>query len=74
MTNWSEYNESLRRRGDLTIWVGEDAQAQWSAARRKSRGGQRTYSELAITLCPTLRAIYGLALRQTQGLMRSVAG
>ncbi|MBP2444259.1 hypothetical protein JOH51_001698 [Rhizobium leguminosarum] len=67
VTNWAEYNESLRRRGDLTIWVSQGAQAQWSAARRKSPGGQRTYSELAITLCLTLRAVYGLALRQTQG-------
>jgi Transposase DDE domain len=73
VTNWAEYNESLRRRGDLTIWVSEDAQAQWSAARRKSPGGQRTYSEFAITLCLTLRAVDGLALRQTQGLMCSVA-
>jgi hypothetical protein len=21
VTNWSEYNEGLRRRGDLTVWV-----------------------------------------------------
>jgi hypothetical protein len=57
----------------LTIRVSEGVQAQWSAERRKSPGGQRTYSELAITVCLTLRAVYGLALRQTQGLMRSVA-
>ncbi|WP_292272461.1 transposase, partial [Mesorhizobium sp.] len=36
-------------------------------------GGQPKYSDLAITLCLTLRVVYGLALRQTQGLMRSVA-
>ena len=24
--NWAEYNESLRQRGDLTIWVSEEAQ------------------------------------------------
>nr|WP_234890180.1 transposase [Sinorhizobium medicae] len=29
---------------------------------------------MAITLCLTLRVVYGLALRQTQGLMRSVSG
>ena len=22
--NWAEYNESLRQRGDLTIWVSEE--------------------------------------------------
>ena len=29
--NWAEYNESLRQRGDLTIWVSEEAQSVWSA-------------------------------------------
>ena len=23
--NWAEYNESLRQRGDLTIWVSDEA-------------------------------------------------
>ena len=53
--NWAEYNESLRQRGDLTIWVSEEAQSVWSAPRRTSRGGQRRYSDLAIETCLTLR-------------------
>ena len=70
--NWAEYNESLRQRGDLTIWVSEEAQNVWSAPRRTSRGGQRRYSDLAIETCLTLRTTYRLALRQTQGLMGSI--
>ncbi len=70
--NWAEYNESLRQRGDLTIWVSEEAQSVWSAPRRTSRGGQRRYSDLAIETCLTLRTTYRLALRQTQGLMGSI--
>jgi hypothetical protein len=31
MTNWAEYNESLQRRGDLTVWVSNDALALWAA-------------------------------------------
>nr|WP_237352738.1 transposase [Rhizobium leguminosarum] len=50
-----------------------EALSLWTARRRTSRGGQPKYSDLAITLCLTLRVVYGLALRQTQGLMRSVA-
>ena len=53
--NWAEYNESLRQRGDLTMWVSEQAQSVWSAPRRTSRGGQRRYSDLAIETCLTLR-------------------
>ena len=70
--NWAEYNESLRQRGDLTIWVNEEAQSVWSAPRRTSRGGQRRYSDLAIETCLTLRTTYRLALRQTQGFMGSI--
>ena len=70
--NWAEYNESLGQRGDLTIWVSEEAQSVWSAPRRTSRGGQWRYSDLAIETCLTLRTTYRLALRQTQGLMGSI--
>ena len=70
--DWAEYNESLRQRGDLTIWVSEEAQSVWSAPRRTSRGGQWRYSDLAIETCLTLRTTYRLALRQTQGLMGSI--
>ena len=35
--HWAEYNESLRQRGDLTIWVSDEAQSVWSAPRRTSR-------------------------------------
>lgn len=73
VTNWAAYNESLRRCGDLTVWISQDALAQWSAPRRKSPGGQPKYSDLAITLCLSLRTVYGQALRQTQGLMGSIA-
>ena len=70
--NWAEYNESLRQRGNLTIWVSDEAQSMWSAPRRTSRGGQRRYSDLAIETCLTLRMAYRLGLRQTQGLMGSI--
>lgn len=73
VTNWTAYNESLRQRGDLTIWISDEVHCLWSASRRRSRGGQPKYSDLAIKLCLTLRVVYGLPLRQTQGLMRSVA-
>ena len=73
VNNWSEYNEGLRQRGDLTVWISEDALALWSAARRTTRGGQPHYSDLAIELCLTLGLVFKQPLRQTQGLMRSIA-
>ena len=73
VANWADYNEGLRRRGDLTVWISEDAIGLWSAARRTTRGGQRRYSNLAIELCLTLGMVFKQPLRQTQGLIRSVA-
>lgn len=73
MTNWSEYNDGLRRRGDLMVWISEDAFAQWSAPRRTTRGGQPHYSDLAIEMCLTLGLVFKQPLRQTQGLMRAIA-
>ncbi|WP_162939728.1 hypothetical protein [Neorhizobium sp. NCHU2750] len=35
VTNWTAYNESPRRRGDLTVWISEDVQCLWSALRRR---------------------------------------
>ncbi|AHG50067.1 transposase (plasmid) [Rhizobium leguminosarum bv. trifolii CB782] len=65
VTNWPAYNESLRRRGDLTVWVSDEALSQWSASLRASRGGQPKYSDLAIAMCLTVRVVYDLPLRQT---------
>jgi hypothetical protein len=74
VTNCSEYNESLRRRGDLTVWISEEALALWAAAPRKTPGGQPSYSDLAIELCLTFGMVFKQPLRQTLGLMRSIAG
>ncbi|SFF20432.1 Transposase DDE domain-containing protein, partial [Sulfitobacter brevis] len=69
VTNWAEYDEGLRGRGDLTVWVSEDALALWSAPPRTTPGGQALYSDLAIELCLTLGMVFKQPLRQTQGLM-----
>ena len=72
MTNWSEYNEALRQRGSLTVWFTDEAITAWKAAPRTTPGGQPHYSDLAITTALTLRAVFHLALRQTEGLIGSI--
>jgi hypothetical protein len=64
--NAAENNESLRRRGDLTVWVADDVAKMWSSPRRKTQGGWALYSDLAIEICMTLRVVFRLLLRQTQ--------
>src|SRR3954465_12922936 len=72
VTNWAEYDAALRARGSLTVWFTPEAIAAWAAPPRTSRGGQPSYSNLAIATALTLRAVFGLALRQTEGLIGSV--
>jgi hypothetical protein len=72
VTNWREYDASLRQRGSLTVWFTDEAIAAWRAAPRTTRGGQPWYSPLAILTALTLRAVFRLALRQTEGLIGSV--
>ncbi len=74
VTNWSRYNESLRQRGDVTVWLSPEVEAEWRAERRKTRGGQPVYSDLAITVCLTLGMVYKQRLRQTEGFVRSLVG
>ena len=72
VTNWREYDASLRQRGSLTVWFTDEAIEAWAAAPRTTRGGQPWYSPLAILTALTLRAMFRLALRQTEGLIGSV--
>src|SRR4051794_41362133 len=72
VTNWAEYDAGLRARGSLTVWFTPEAVAAWAAAPRISRGGQPSYSDLAIATALTLRAGFRPALRQTEGLIGSV--
>ena len=65
VTNWAEYDASLRQRGSLTVWFTKEAIAAWRAEPRATRGGQPWYSPLAILTALTLRVLFRLALRQT---------
>src|SRR3954454_8241290 len=74
VTNWRDYDESLRRHGSVTVWFSDEAVAAWEDERRTSRGGQPEYSDLAILTALTFKAVVRLAYRQTEGLIGSVIG
>jgi len=72
VTNSAAYDAALRQRGSLTVWFTDEAVAAWKAEPRTTPGGQRWYSPLAILTALTLRAVFRLALRQTEGLIGSI--
>ena len=70
--NWHEYDRGLVRRGDLTLWISQDAIGAWRPRPSGARGGQRRFSDTAIETALTLRLLFHLPLRQTEGFLRSL--
>ena len=73
VTNWPDYDAALVRRGALTVWFTDEAIAEWRAPATGRRGGQPIYSAIAIETALTLRLVFHQPLRQTEGLLRSIA-
>jgi IS5 family transposase len=72
MNCWSEYDRALVQRGDITLWISEDAIASWKPAPTGLRGAQRKFSNHAIETALVLRLVFKLPLRQAEGFLRSV--
>ena len=65
-TNWSAYNAALRRRGSLLAWL--DREMEWSAPKRGRPGRPETFSDAAMQFCPSIKVLFGLALRRIEPL------
>ena len=72
VNNWTEYDRALVQRGDITLWISEDAIESWKPAPTGLRGAQRKFSDHAIETALTLRLVFKLPLRQAEGFLRSV--
>ncbi len=72
VTNWPEYDRGLVGRGDLRLWIAEGALAAWAAPRRRTRGGQARFSDLAIEAVLMPASLFRLPLRQAEGFVRSL--
>jgi hypothetical protein len=68
--NWAAYNRALKQRGSLSLWF--DAAMDWRAAPSAKRGRQQAYSDAAIQACLTIKALFGLPLRQATGFVESL--
>ena len=59
-------------RGDVTLWLSAETIPAWRPAPSGRPGGPRKFSNLAIETALTLRLVFSLPLRQTEGFLRSV--
>jgi IS1 family transposase len=72
--NWRAYNESLVRRGDVTFWFSEDVVDAWEHENDEKKNGRPfVYSDVAIESLLTIRELFRLPYRQTEGLGRALA-
>lgn len=72
ITNWSSYNQALKQRGSLELWVDEEVKESWYYQGKAQRGAQYQYSDSCIELACIVREIYNLGYRQTEGFIASL--
>lgn len=73
ISNWSQYNKSLIKRGSLTFWVDEDAVSNWFHDEHHGRRGRSPlYTDQAICTALILKGIFKRPLRVVQGLLDSL--
>ena len=72
VTNWKAYNQGLVKRGSLTLWLDSDVEKTWYFQGKHQRGAQFEYSATCILMILTLRSVFLLPFRQTQGFVQSV--
>jgi hypothetical protein len=69
--NWSDYDKALVQRGSIAFWLSDDFEKNWLYTGEKQRGGQFDYSDKAIEIMLTVKEVFHLTNRQTEGFMRS---
>ena len=72
VTNWKEYEQSLCNRDSLTLWISSSVIRTWKAKASKSRGRQHQFSDQAIQTILSVRLVFHLSLRQTEGFIASI--
>jgi hypothetical protein len=76
ITNWAEYNTALVARGSVTIWLSDDILASWGSVEKPPKGSKgghpKTYSDVAIQAALTIREVYHLTYRATEGFVSSL--
>ena len=73
-SNYAQYNQSLRDRGRIDIWLLDDIMDNWQCEQRTydRTGSSQKYLDSTIIACHYLRLIFKQPLRQTQGFIDSL--
>ncbi len=70
--NWQSYNQALINRGNINLWIDKSIEKTWFANTELNKIGRPSiYSDVFIQICLTIKAIYQIPLRFTQGFIMS---
>jgi hypothetical protein len=72
INNWREYNQALKLRGSLEIWIEDGIESKWYYQGKTQQGAQFIYSKACIELAAVLRVLYHLPYRQLEGFLISL--
>ena len=73
ISNWRKYNKAVVNRRSLTVWLDQSTIHSWFNTHiPKKRGRPTLYSDLAIEFCLTIKALFKLPLRATQGFVQFI--
>ena len=74
INNWSEYNQALKNRGSIFLWLSDDVIKSWyeNKINHRERGAPNKYSNIAIKTALTIKSVYSLPYRATEGLLVSI--
>lgn len=72
LKNWSEYDKALVQCGSITFWMSEEFEKTWMYAGEKQRGSQFDYSNEAILVMLSVKEVFHLTHRGTEGFIRSM--
>ena len=72
ITNWPHYNKALKERGRLSLWLPANIAQLWYEQPTTKPIGAYTYTATAIEVCLTMRQLFHLPFRQTQGFVEDL--
>lgn len=71
--NWKEYNRALVNRGSILLWFDEEVIKNWHVCEKVGQKGRpQRYSNQAIECGLTVKALFHLPFRGTQGFIESL--
>lgn len=70
--NWSAYNKALTNRGRITLWLSDEVITSWYHEGDRQPGGKMKYSNACIICLLSIKSLFRLGFRQTEGFGRSL--